>query len=162
MSAPKGNRYGIDSGNFFKPKKYTPVTWKNVFIKYLNDRQNKAWSKNEPIKSGEKAGELMKVPTQLPLTIESFCVFAGVSKQTFYNYEGAVGYEKYFDITTRIREVIESDQFDGATVGAYNPNIIARKLGLAEKTKSEVEVTTVMTDQERNERIAFLREKLKE
>lgn len=132
MPAPKGNRYGVDSGNFFKPKKYTPQEWSDTFMSYLEDRGARVWNKKESIKSGDLAGKTMDVPTQLPLTIESFCVFANVSKQTFYNYEREIGYEEYFDITTYMREVIESDQLDGATVGAYNPNIIARKLGLSE------------------------------
>lgn len=140
MPAPKGNRYGIDSGNFFKPKKFTPEEWADMFIEYLNDRDGKVWNKKEPIKSGDRAGQLIDIPHQLPLTIESFCVFACIDTQTFYNYENRKGYEDYFEITTRIRGIIESDQLDGATVGAYNPNIIARKLGLTEK--SEHKVTT--------------------
>jgi hypothetical protein len=33
-----------------------------------------------------------------------------------------------------VREVVESNQLEGAIVGAYNANIIARKLGLKEHT----------------------------
>lgn len=138
MAAPKKNRFGIDSGNFFKPKKYTPRKWKDVFIKYLFERGKKTWHKKEAIKSGMNAGKIINIPTQIPLTIESFCVFAGVSKQTFYNYEKEDGYEEYFDITTRMREIIESDQLDGASIGAYNQSIIARKLGLAEKIENTI------------------------
>lgn len=132
MAAPKGNRYGVDSGNFFKRKAYTVEEWKEVFIAYLEDRAEKKWYKNEAVKSGNNAGEIIKIPNDVPLSIESFCVFANISKQTFYNYESAEGYQEYFEVTTRIREVIESDQLDGAMLGVYNPNIVARKLGLAE------------------------------
>lgn len=137
MAAPKGNRYGVDSGNFFKPKSYTPEEWKEVFLKYLDHRQNKVWKKNEAIKGGDLAGQIIGVPSNLPLTIESFCIFADVSLQTFYNYEKGEKYKEYFEITARIRQVIESDQLEGSIVGAYNPNIIARKLGLSETTKNE-------------------------
>ena len=138
MPAPKGNRYGVDSGNFFKPKEYTPAEWEEIFYAYLDYRGDKKWNKKEAIKSGEMAGKTMDVPHQLPLTIESFCVFSGVSMQTFRNYEKKEGYEEYFDVTTRMREIIESDQTDGAIVGAYNPNIIARKLGLVDKKQTEL------------------------
>jgi len=159
MAAPLGNRYGVDSENFFKPKKYTPEEWCSKFVEYLEDRQNKVWNKKEAIKSGDMAGKVMDVPSSMPLSIESFCVFARVAKDTFYNYEKKKGYEEYFDITTRIREIIEADQLDGATIGAYNTNIIARRLGLVDKVHQEV-VTTEMSDQEREARIKELKDKL--
>lgn len=140
--APKGNRYGVDSGNFFKPKKYSKEDWVAKFMEYLIERGEKVWNKKEPIKTGDMAGETMDVPTQLPLSIESFCVYAGVVRDTFLNYEKVEGYEEYFEVTTYMREIIESDQLDGATVGAYNPNIIARRLGLTDKTQQ-----TIVTEQ---------------
>lgn len=148
--APKGNRYGIDSGNFFNPKKYNPKEWVEVFTNYLCDRGNKVWNKKEAIKSGDMAGTLIDLPNQMPLSIESFCVYANCSKQTFYNYEKEEGYEEYFDITTRMREIIESDQLDGATVGAYNPNIIARRLGLADKQEFTGAPTIKVVDVRKN------------
>ena len=38
----------------------------------------------------------------------------------------------FLTVITRIEQTIETQQFEGATVGAYNANIIARKLGLYE------------------------------
>lgn len=46
---------------------------------------------------------------------------------------------RYAEFTTIIRAIkayIEEDQFDGATVGIYKENIIARKLGLADKQEA--------------------------
>lgn len=136
MAAPKGNRYGVDSENFFKPKKYSPEEWCSVFIQYLSVRGEEKWNKKEAIKSGDMAGKTMSVPVEMPLSIESFCVFAGVHKQTFYNYEGKGvdnNYEEYIDSTTRMREVIEANQLDGATVNAFNPGIIAKRLSMVDK-----------------------------
>jgi hypothetical protein len=68
------------------------------------------------------------------MSIESFCLFADISRQTLINYESnKEGYQDFFEVTTRIRNIIDSQQFEGATVGAYNPNIIARKLGLTDR-----------------------------
>jgi len=138
MAETKNRFKQLVAKNFFKPKKYSPEQWKDIFIEYLADRGERVWNKKEPIKSGDHAGKLIDVPNQLPLTMESFCVFAGVTLQTFNNYEKMKGYEQYFGLTTRMRDIIESDQLDGATVGAYNPNIIARKLGLSEKIENKV------------------------
>lgn len=45
------------------------------------------------------------------------------------------------EVLSRIERVIETQQFEGACVGAFNANIIARKLGLADK--QEVDHTTL-------------------
>jgi hypothetical protein len=81
------------------------------------------------------AGVLIDIPTQTPMSLESFCLFSDISTETFRNYEST---KDFIEVTTRIRGVIESNQFEGATVGAYNPNIIARKLGLADKQQTDV------------------------
>ncbi len=43
-------------------------------------------------------------------------------------------------VIARIEETIETQQFEGACVGAFNANIIARKLGLSDK--QELDHTT--------------------
>lgn len=42
-----------------------------------------------------------------------------------------------FEVITRIEEVIETHQFEGACTGVFNANIIARKLGLMNKQQKE-------------------------
>jgi len=65
-----------------------------------------------------------------PMTIEGLCNTLEISRQTFYNYEKD---PDYFDICTRIRQIIETQQFEGAASGFLNANIISRKLGLSER-----------------------------
>jgi len=50
--------------------------------------------------------------------------------KTFRNYEAR---QEFLPITTRIREIIENQQFEGAASGFLQPNIIARKLGLTDR-----------------------------
>jgi hypothetical protein len=100
--------------------------------------KDQVWNKKDPIKSGDKAGVLIDIPTQTPMSIQSFCLFADIDDNTFSRYEKEKGYEEFWAITTRIKSIIESNQFEGATVGAYNPNIIARKLGLIDKTEHNI------------------------
>ena len=77
------------------------------------------------------------------MTITEFCVFAGITSQTFFNYEKE---QAYFDITARIRDIIYSQKFTGAAAGLLESNIIARELGLADKQeiKQDSTITTVM------------------
>ena len=41
--------------------------------------------------------------------------------------------EDFSAVISMVEEIIETQQFEGAAVGAFNANIIARKLGLADK-----------------------------
>ena len=70
-------------------------------------------------------------------SIEGFCIFADIARQTFLNYSKE---EDFLEVTTRIREIIENQQFDGAASGFLNANIIARKLGLADNQNTNLTV----------------------
>lgn len=134
MAAPKNNNYWQFRDKHGRDFKYTPEALWDEAVKYFDWMSERVWNKKEAIKSGDLAGQIMDVPTSTPMSIESFCLFADIGTDTFRNYESNnKGYEDFFEVTTRIRGIIESQQFEGATVGAYNANIIARKLGLADK-----------------------------
>lgn len=133
MAAPKGNNYWEFRNKHGRDFKYTPESLWDEAVKYFEWISKKVWNKKDPIKSGDHAGTLIDVPTQTPMSIQSFCLFADIDENTFSRYEKEEGYQDFWAITTRIKGIIESNQFEGATVGAYNPNIIARKLGLVDK-----------------------------
>lgn len=121
-------RFGVDVKEFCKPKKFTTDEWVDIFIEYLEYMKTRVWNIKHPT-----AGKILNVPTSAPLSIRGFCVFAGIDMKTFYNYENLKGYEEYFPLSTRMRAVVESNQIEGAMVGAFNANIVARLTGLAEK-----------------------------
>ena len=137
MAAPKGNNYWQFRNKHGRDFEYTPEEFWEEAVKYFEWISKSVWNKKDPIKSGDKAGELINIPTQTPMSIESFCLFADITPDTFRNYESKTDpWKDFFEVTTRVRKIIESNQFEGATVGAYNPNIIARKLGLADKAET--------------------------
>lgn len=138
MAAPKGNRFGVDYESFRKPKSYTPDEWSDKFVEYLKQLEDKTWIKKEAIKSGDMAGKLIDIPTSTPPSIRSFCVYAGVSHRTFLNYEKEEGYEEYFQVTIRMRDVIESVQLEGALLMVYSQNLVARLHGLTDKKENTI------------------------
>lgn len=157
MAAPKGNNYWEFRNKHGRDFAYTPDLLWDEAVKYFEWISDRVWNKKEAIKSGDMAGSVMDVPTSTPMSITSFCLFADIDENTFQRYEGYEGYEDFWAITKRIKGIIESQQFEGATVGAYNPNIIARKLGLVDKTgidhttkgepiKEEIDYTKLSTD----------------
>ena len=83
----------------------------------------------------------VEVPVMRAFTIEGYCNFADIVFQTFRNYEMRGG--EYLEVCTRIRQQIENMQFEGAAANLLNPAIIARKLGLADKTIEIKDVATI-------------------
>jgi len=134
MAAPKGNNYWEFRNKHGRDFSYQPEDLWAEAIKCFEYMNQSVWSKKEPIKSGDLAGQLIDVPTSTPMSLETFYLFADIDRKTFSNYESNEDpYKDFFAVATRIRGVIESNQFEGASVGAYNPSIMASKLGLAKK-----------------------------
>ena len=134
MAFKEGNNYWEFRGKHGRDFKYTPEDLWEEAVKYFDWMSTRVWNKKEAIKSGDRAGQLIDIPTSTPLSIESFCLFADISYDTFRNYLSNEGsYIDFFEITTRIATIIKSNQFEGATVGAYNHSIISRTLGLSDR-----------------------------
>lgn len=133
--APKPNQWKFTE-NPGQPKAYKPDDlWKKA-LEYFEWCESHPWHKNEAIKGGEQAGTIIQIPTATPFTLKGLCIFANISFTTFDNYSKK---PEYVEITTRIREICYTQKFEGAAVGAFNANLIARDLGLTEKTDLHVE-----------------------
>lgn len=131
MAAPKGNQFWRLAEHPGRPKSYQPDELWEKALEYFEWIENNPWYKNEAVKGGDAVGTIIQVPTSRPFTQTGFCVFAGISLNTFDVYAKT---EEFQEVTTRIREIMYTQKFEGATVGAYNANIIARDLGLVDKT----------------------------
>jgi len=118
-----------------RPQDYKPDELWDTAVEYFKWCQDNPWIKHEAIKGGDRAGEMIEIPTSRPFTLKAFCLFADIAFQTFERYSHR---EEFSDITTRIRETCYSQKFEGAAVGAFNANIIARDLGL--KDMSEIDI----------------------
>ena len=129
MAAPKGNQFwklrekhGRDT-IFESPSEL----WEKA-CEYFQWCDEHPWVKNEAVKAGDHFGELVKVPTSRPYTLTGLCYYLGVGSRYFDD----IG-EDFSAVEHKIKQVIDTQQFEGAAVGAYNASIIARKLGLSEK-----------------------------
>lgn len=83
-------------------------------------------------------------PTARPYSLTGFCIYIGASSGYWTNFKAGLKNQKkegdisetdedFLSVITCVEETIETQQFEGAVVGAFNANIIARKLGLADK-----------------------------
>lgn len=134
MSAPKGNQFWKKRSKHGKDKAFdTPeILWEEAceYFQYIDDNP---WIKYEAIKGGDNAGKLIPIPTSRPYTIEGLCIFLNVNTAYFRNFElNNKNTEAYSAVITHIKEIIRTQKFEGAAVGAFNANIIARDLGLRE------------------------------
>lgn len=120
------------------------LLWESA-CEYFEWCSDNPWNKQESIKSGELAGTTMSVPTARPFTLHGLCLYLDCSTSYFREFKSTMGNDKkdFLTVIQKIEEVIYQQQFEGATVGAYNANIIARSLGLADKKEVDNQVTMV-------------------
>lgn len=133
MAAPIGNQYWKIRSKDGRDKKYLP----NELLDKANEYFQ--WCVDNPLYEAELVtfqgrSKLEKLPKMRVFSIQGFCNFADIMRQTFLNYEKD---KDFLEVCTRIRGVIENQQFEGASANLLNPSIIARKLGLSDKRETE-------------------------
>ena len=125
----------------------------NPILKYEQARSNR----QEKDENGEvkPQDQLIGIPTERPFTIQGLRLYLNCSSGYFTNFKHALrkkiedeqGKETeeskseaidFLSIISRIEEIIYKQKFEGAAVGAYNSNIIARDLGLRENLDQQV------------------------
>lgn len=144
MAAPIGNEYYLLRSKDGRNKSFNPESLLEKANEYFN------WCLENPLMEatiqkikvngvGEEI-KMVNLPKMRPFTLQGFCNFAEIVIQTFHNYENpntdkeiTEEQKDFLEVTTRIRGIIENQQFEGAAAGFLNPNIIARKLGLVDR-----------------------------
>lgn len=155
MGAPQGNEFWkLRSKHGREAIFKTPEELLNACYEYFEHQSKQVWNRIDH--KGKEVIEV-KIPTSSPFTLTGLCIFLGVNTKYFSDFEKTCSKE-FSEVITHVREVIYTQKFEGATVGAYNSNIIARDLGLVDK--KELEIDTKMTPEEREKRIAELKRKL--
>ena len=92
--------------------------------------------------STKEPTDLTSLPTARPLTLTGLCLYLDCAENYFRVFKTNCS-DDFLTVVTRIEHVIETQQFEGAAVGAYNANIIARKLGLSEKSDVNIKTPTI-------------------
>ncbi len=129
MAAPKGNKYWEFRKKHGRDYKFTPQKlWKEA-VKYFEwVEENPLWEEKGFAFKGVVTKEKFYRPRAM--TEIAFCLFADIDQHTFEEYKKKDDYNR---VTTRIEKIIRSQKFEGAAAELFNPNIIARDLGLRDK-----------------------------
>lgn len=132
MSAPLGNEFWkIRSTHGRAPIFPSPEALWEACCEYFE------WVEANPLKEAQAFAyqgtvtvhELSKMRA---MTVGGLCIFLDISQQAWSEYRTRQGFG---EITTRVDEIIRSQKFGGAAAGLLNANIIARDLGLADKSE---------------------------
>lgn len=129
MSAPKGNQFWrVRSTHGRNPIFETDEILWEACSEYFD------WVEDNPLKEGVVyQGKVMAdgSPLMRAMTISGMCLFLDISEDTWANYREK---EDFIGVTTRAENIIYNQKFVGAAAGLLNANIIARDLGLKDKS----------------------------
>ena len=118
-----------------RPFKYTVEELRVLYSKYRKDRAKKYDSRFEPIKSGERAGEIIEIKIPKVPTILSFCHYIGITEKTFFNWINAESKnidKELLQFVTYVQEEMKDDRLSAALNNTINPQLISRLDGYKE------------------------------
>lgn len=167
MAAPKNNQWWKLRTTHGRNKIFkTPEILWDACQEYFEETDKRKWNKVE-----FKGSQIKKVlvPTETPYTIAGLCLFLGVNSKYFNDFKYALRNKTdkksldYSEVIERVEQIIYIQKFEGATVGVFKENIIARDLGLSDKTQlqgDEDKPLVFTTPEEREKRLQQLAAKL--
>lgn len=136
MAAPAGN----DFWKQVKAPTGRPVKFETAQDLWLEAVRYFEWVLNNPLyelKVFQFQGDIVEkeMPKMRAMTETAFCLFAGISTETFRNYKKSnpEDPEDFFGVSHRIADIIYGQKFEGAAADFLNANIIGRELGLVDK-----------------------------
>jgi hypothetical protein len=132
MAAPVGNEFWkARSSHGRSPIFATPDELWSVCCEYFE------WVVANPLYEAKAFSfqgnfTMADIPKMRAMTISGLCIFLDISVRTWAEYRAK---EDFSPITTKVDAIIRTQKFQGAAADLLNPNIIARDLGLADKSE---------------------------
>lgn len=158
MAAPAGNQFWMArSSHGRKPLFSSPDQLWEACTEYF------AWVEANPLYE-DKIISFQGVATHVPcakmraMTISGLCIFLDIARRSWDEYRLK---KDFSPVCEQVEQIIRDQKFTGAAADLLNPSIIARDLGLAERTEhtgkdgESIKVETKTDDVEAARRIAF-------
>lgn len=145
MAAPEGNQFWKLRSKHGRDKLFTtPQLLWEAACEYFQ------WCEDNPIVAEDNKGtkNVNKVEFNRPFTLKGFCLFCDATEHWYYEFKKALK-EKDKDflyICRKIEDIIYNQKFEGAAIGIYNANIIARDLGLSENVNQNLSLLKELPD----------------
>lgn len=145
MAAPKGNEFWRIRSRHGREKLFTsPELLWEAATEYFK------WVDENPLTKSDwvgKDGDEVTRKLGRPYTLHGLCLYLGCDPSYFRTFKSTI-HEKdkdFLAVIHAIENVVYTQQYDGASVGIFNHNIIARALGLVDKQESKVESNVQIT-----------------
>jgi len=130
MSAPLQNKFWLKrSSHGRKPLFREPEEFYNACLEYFEVTSKQTVYKFDYV---GKDGNKVETHTPIPFTISGLCTFLDISQQSWYNYKNN-NTKDFFEVCTRVEDIIKTQKFNYAVANIFNHSIIARDLGLVDK-----------------------------
>lgn len=122
--------------------KLTPEALWALAVLYFQGEGEDTMIKKDFIRSGEQAGKIIEMTTTRPFSwtsLDMFLLYHGICTSIFdIRNNRDDRYPEFAEVIERIGHIIYEQKYDGAAIGAYNPQLVIRDLGLAEKVDASV------------------------
>lgn len=131
--APKSNQFWKLRNTDGRDKLFeSPELLWTAATEYFNWCDAHPWFKVEAIKSGDRAKELVKIPTVIPYTLTGLLLYLEVNEGYWRDFKKA-NHEGFSSVICRVEMIIYNQKFIGAATGAFNANMISRELGQVDR-----------------------------
>lgn len=135
MAAPKGNQFWKARTKHGRDKLFASADalWE-ACVEYFE------WVENNPLYEDKVSfyeGQATHEPMakMRAMTIDGLCIFLDIDDSTWARWRKD---KDFCGIVTRVEKIIRTQKFTGAAADLLNPNIIARDLGLVEKSNKHI------------------------
>ena len=157
-AAPKGNQFWKERRDHGRKKTYgNPQDLWVAAIDYFQ------WVGDNPLMAAELVKfqgkyKTAKLPKMRAMTEAEFVEHSLIGIATWTKCcRGEGTYKDFISVTTRIKQAIRNQKFQGASADMLNANIIARDLGLADKKEHSGSIKySDATDEELDQKIKSL------
>lgn len=131
MAAHVGNQYWKQRSKHGRDKLFeSPELLWEAAVEYFELTNGRKWVKKDWV--GKDAVEVDR-ETETPYTLAGMCLYFDCSREWWNSFKRA-DHKDFSQVITRIENIMHQQKFEGAAVGAFNANIIARDLGLTDKS----------------------------
>lgn len=134
MAAEKGSQWWKLRAKHGRDKLFaTPELLWQAAIEYFEHTDTRKWVKKDWV--GKDAEEVLR-ETETPYTLTGLFLYLDCDNSYFRKFKSNPENHSFFTVINRIEQIIYTQKFEGAAVGAFNANIIARDLGLKDQTEN--------------------------
>jgi hypothetical protein len=138
MGATPGNQWWKLRAKHGRDKTFSSPEhlWESC-MEYFEATDKRKWVKKDWV--GKDATQVDR-EVDTPYTLSGLCLFLDIDVRTWNNYKNQDSHKEFIPVISHVEQIMYTQKFEGATVNTFNANIIARDLGLAEKTENHTAV----------------------